>query len=142
MPGFMPGIHGLFFQPAPGPAAAGHTKGAGWNSIDYAAPTRFRNRSQGAGGDVGCFAVVGQITFASNGRRPRLVKPCSQKYSAFQNILIILYRLPSRPTKGALRNVTTRGGMRWTRRVPLTRALEADGEVVWSWHPDAGVKFA
>jgi hypothetical protein len=24
----------------------------------------------------------------------------------------------------------------------LTRALEADGEVVWSWHPDAGVKFA
>ena len=24
----------------------------------------------------------------------------------------------------------------------VTRALEADGEVVWSWHPDAGVKFA
>ena len=24
----------------------------------------------------------------------------------------------------------------------LTRALEADGEIVWSWHPDAGVKFA
>jgi hypothetical protein len=25
---------------------------------------------------------------------------------------------------------------------PLTKALEADGEDVWSWHPDAGVKFA
>jgi hypothetical protein len=24
----------------------------------------------------------------------------------------------------------------------LTSALEADGEGVWSWHPDAGVKFA
>jgi len=23
----------------------------------------------------------------------------------------------------------------------LTRALEADGEIVWSWHPHAGVKF-
>ena len=26
--------------------------------------------------------------------------------------------------------------------VLLTRAPEADGEDVWSWHPDAGVKFA
>ena len=25
--------------------------------------------------------------------------------------------------------------------VLLTRAPDADGEVVWSWHPDAGVKF-
>jgi hypothetical protein len=25
---------------------------------------------------------------------------------------------------------------------PLTKALEADGEVVWSWRPDAGVKPA
>ena len=24
----------------------------------------------------------------------------------------------------------------------LTRASDADGEGVWSWHPDAGVKFA
>ena len=23
----------------------------------------------------------------------------------------------------------------------LTRASNADGEVVWAWHPDAGVKF-
>jgi hypothetical protein len=26
--------------------------------------------------------------------------------------------------------------------VPLTNGTEADGEVVWSRHPDAGVKFA
>jgi hypothetical protein len=25
---------------------------------------------------------------------------------------------------------------------PLTKALEADGEAVWSWRPDAGVKLA
>jgi hypothetical protein len=32
--------------------------------------------------------------------------------------------------------------MRWTRMALLTRALEADGEVVWFRHPQAGVKFA
>ena len=32
--------------------------------------------------------------------------------------------------------------MRWTRTVLLTRAPEADGEVVWSRRPDAGVKLA
>ena len=32
--------------------------------------------------------------------------------------------------------------MRWTRMALLTRALEADGEIVWSRHPKAGVKFA
>jgi hypothetical protein len=31
--------------------------------------------------------------------------------------------------------------MRWTPRVLLTKALEADGKDVWSWHLDAGVKF-
>jgi hypothetical protein len=45
--------------------------------------------------------------------------------------------------KGAARDRhETRGGMRWTRTVLLTRAFDADGEGVWSWHPDAGVKFA
>ena len=32
--------------------------------------------------------------------------------------------------------------MRWTRMVLLTRASEADGEIVWFRHPQAGVKFA
>src|SRR5260370_7219749 len=31
--------------------------------------------------------------------------------------------------------------MRWTRRLRLTNVADADGEVVWSWRPDAGVKF-
>ncbi len=35
-----------------------------------------------------------------------------------------------------------RGGMRWTRMELLTRAPEADGEIVWFRHPKAGVKFA
>jgi hypothetical protein len=25
---------------------------------------------------------------------------------------------------------------------PITNGAEADGKIVWSWHPDAGVKFA
>src|SRR6266516_368592 len=32
--------------------------------------------------------------------------------------------------------------MRWTRAVPLTNGADADGEVVWFWRPDAGVKSA
>jgi hypothetical protein len=31
--------------------------------------------------------------------------------------------------------------MRWTLMALQTSALEADGEVVWSWRPDAGAKF-
>src|SRR5215510_283044 len=31
--------------------------------------------------------------------------------------------------------------MRWTRVLRLTSAISADGEVVWSWRPDAGAKF-
>jgi hypothetical protein len=32
--------------------------------------------------------------------------------------------------------------MRWTRELRLTSVAQADGEVVWSWRPDAGAKFA
>ena len=32
--------------------------------------------------------------------------------------------------------------MRWTLMAQKTSALEADGEVVWSWRSDAGAKFA
>ena len=43
---------------------------------------------------------------------------------------------------GAFRDRHRReAGMRWTRRVRRTSALEADGQVVWCWLPDAGVKF-
>src|SRR5665647_3633052 len=33
-------------------------------------------------------------------------------------------------------------GMRWTPDARQTSAREADGEAVWSWRPDAGVKLA
>src|ERR1700730_1442093 len=36
------------------------------------------------------------------------------------------------PQRGVSRPSRTRDGMRWTRVVLLTRALPADGEVVWS----------
>ena len=32
--------------------------------------------------------------------------------------------------------------MRWTRECRLTSGTFADGEVVWSWRPKAGAKFA
>jgi hypothetical protein len=31
--------------------------------------------------------------------------------------------------------------MRWTLRSRKTNVADADGEVVWFWRPDAGVKF-
>ena len=43
--------------------------------------------------------------------------------------------------RGGSRSSRTRGGMRWTRKLRLTSATDADGEDVWSRHPDAGVKF-
>jgi hypothetical protein len=51
---------------------------------------------------------------------------------------------PSRPhQEGRFAIVTNVGsGMRWTRWRRKTSGANADGEVVWSWHPDAGVKFA
>ncbi len=32
--------------------------------------------------------------------------------------------------------------MRWTRMARETNVANADGEVVWSWHPDADAKLA
>src|SRR5205807_8806969 len=40
------------------------------------------------------------------------------------------------------RSSRTWGGMRWTRRRRKTSVAQADGKVVWSCHPDAGVKLA
>ena len=72
-----------------------------------------------------------------------LVKSLTKKYSSLPNILIILYCSPSRPTKGALRNVNNAGRDAVDANGAFkTRAPEADGQVVWSWHLDAGVKSA
>jgi hypothetical protein len=32
--------------------------------------------------------------------------------------------------------------MRWTRERRKTSGADADGEIVWSWRPDAGAKFS
>jgi hypothetical protein len=60
-----------------------------------------------------------------------LTPPPNQHYSDLVPLL-----------RGALRNVTDAGsGMRWTRAARLTGEPDADGKIVWSWRPDAGVKF-
>jgi hypothetical protein len=43
--------------------------------------------------------------------------------------------------RGALANVANVGQVRWTRERCETGSNRADGQAVWSWHPDAGVKF-
>jgi hypothetical protein len=56
-------------------------------------------------------------------RLPRLISLPNQNY---------ILAIPSH-TEGRFAIVTdVGGGMRWTRMVLLTRALDADGEVVWS----------
>src|ERR1700735_2859007 len=45
-------------------------------------------------------------------------------------------------SRGVSRSSRTRDGMRWTRMVLLTRVPDADGEVVWAWRLDGGVKLA
>ena len=50
-------------------------------------------------------------------------------------------RIPSH-SEGRCATYRRGAGMRWTRMALLTRALEADGEIVGFRHPHAGVKFA
>jgi hypothetical protein len=65
-------------------------------------------------------------------------EPLAKSSSSGKNILLFRSAnhsyIHSRPVplKGALAIVTTRGGMRWTRMVLLTRVSDADGEDVWS----------
>jgi hypothetical protein len=57
----------------------------------------------------------------------------------FQKFMFSLHA--SRAHGGRFAVVTTVGcGMRWTRRSRETSETGADGEIVWSWRPDAGVK--
>jgi hypothetical protein len=50
---------------------------------------------------------------------------------------------PASMKRGVRAVVTTReAGMRWTRMARQTNVANADGEVVWSWPPDAEAKFA
>jgi hypothetical protein len=60
------------------------------------------------------------------------VQPFLQKNSGFRkNQITLTTRFVSSHSRGVSRSSRTRGGMRWTRTVLLTRALDADGEVVW-----------
>jgi hypothetical protein len=49
---------------------------------------------------------------------------------------------PSWPTEGRFAIVTDAGQDAMDVEAPITNGAEADGEVVWSRRPDAGVKFA
>ncbi len=64
------------------------------------------------------------------------VKPIQEKYFGFPETKIDLYLCPSRPTQEGRCATYRRGaGKRWTWMARLTRAPEADGEIVWSRHP-------
>jgi len=43
--------------------------------------------------------------------------------------------------KGVTRRHERGDGMRWTRMRQQTTGVCADGEAVWFWRPDAGLKF-
>ncbi|SRR6266851_1089303 len=77
------------------------------------------------------------------------VQPRLQKYFCFRAPQITSRTLPSRAHKrGASRSSRTLGagcdGRGSVRRAKCARTNDAfaDGEVVWSWRPDAGVKLA
>jgi len=78
-------------------------------------------------------------------RRINLIPPVqsrSQKYSVSCLTQIKSTFTLSRPTEGRLAIVTNAGRDAVDAAAPLTNGAEADGEVVWSRRPDAGVKFA
>jgi hypothetical protein len=59
--------------------------------------------------------------------------PLCKNISVFPKPKSGLYDSLSRPTqRGVAQRHGTLGGMRWTLMALLTKALEADGEVVWS----------
>jgi hypothetical protein len=62
-----------------------------------------------------------------------IVKPLAKRYFCLSEFKIRLYVSLSRPIQRGVAQRHQRGaGMRWTRMALLTRALEADGEIVWS----------
>ena len=70
------------------------------------------------------------------------VKPLLQKYSDFQNTQISLYPCRPVPQRGARAIVTNAGRDAVDADALQTTSADADGEVVWSRHPDAGVRSA
>src|ERR1700730_13338095 len=71
------------------------------------------------------------------------VQPSLKKYFACPvgQITSTSFCRPALDKEGRFAVVTNVGcGMRWTRRRRKTGGAFADGEVVWSWRPDAGAK--
>ena len=84
-----------------------------------------------------------QTANLSNGFK--LISPVQfsrKKYSAFRSrrtMSSLGHPASCRGTYASSRYVEC--GLRWTRRRRTTSAAAADGEIVWSWRPDAGAKF-
>ena len=101
-------------------------------------------------GATNCFARLAMTMRTNWPRQNNPVGQISKKLSSPSDKNIPLNPLgksarptrPSDPMRGALRTSRTRGEMRWTRRRARRNALIVDGEVVWSWRPGAGAKFA
>ncbi len=71
--------------------------------------------------------------FARRANVPQLISPPNQWLPC---------ACPVPDQEGRFAIVTNVGsGMRWTRHVGRRLTLQADGEVVWFWRPDAGAKF-
>jgi hypothetical protein len=82
---------------------------------------------------------VGQITPA----RENLSSPRAKNISLFQKPESVVMFAPSRPDKRDVRVVTNVGRDAVDAGSVARRAAPAaDGEVVWSWRPDAGAKFS
>ena len=64
-----------------------------------------------------------------------------KKFSDFQKSQISLYPRPSTPLEGRIAIVTDAGLDAMDAAALLTNSANADGKDVWSWRPDAGVKF-
>ena len=63
--------------------------------------------------------------------------PCGNLFSHFPKFHLTrtptqLFNTPVPPDKRGVRTSRTRGGMRWPLNAQLTRAHDADGEVVWT----------
>jgi hypothetical protein len=72
---------------------------------------------------------------------PSCQSVATRRHCHYPQISLRFRIVPAR--KRGVRVVTNVGrGMRWTRWLRKTNDASADGEVVWSWRPDAGVKLA
>jgi hypothetical protein len=71
-----------------------------------------------------------------------MVQPPARKYSSFVFPKIEAFSVHPASTRGTFRPIVAirEVGMRWPRLLRKTSAAAADGQVVWSWHPDADAK--